>query len=240
MTERRSTDRVEQYRAARAAVLERITAASMRAGRDPADVTLVAVSKTIDADSVRDAVAAGLGLLGENRVQEAESKAPLVPGGRWHLVGPLQGNKVRRALQVFEAVQSVDSVGLAERIDRLAAEHRPGQRYPVFLQVNVDGDPAKAGFAPVDLGGAIERIAGLPSLDVRGLMTIGQLVPLAEAARPTFRRLRELSITLREAGAPVGPELSMGMTDDFEVAVEEGATTVRVGRALFGERQPRE
>lgn len=240
MTEGRSADRVEQYRAARAAVLARIAAASARAGRDPADVTLVAVSKTIDADSVRDAVAAGLGVLGENRVQEAESKAPSVPGGRWHLVGPLQGNKVRRALEVFEVVQSVDSVGLAERIDRLAAEHRPGERYPILLQVNVDDDPAKAGFNPVALGEAIERIAALPSVEVRGLMTIGRLAVAPEAARPTFRRLRELSLSLRETGARLGPDLSMGMTDDFEVAVEEGATIVRVGRALFGERQPRE
>ncbi len=231
-----SADRVEGFRAARAAVLARIAAACGRAGRDPAAVTLVAVSKTIDAEPLRAAVAAGLELLGENRVQEAAAKAPLVPGARWHLVGPLQANKARRAVEVFEAIESVDSVGLAERIERLAREVRPGARYPVLLQVNVDDDPAKAGFDPATLTGAVAPIVGLEALEVRGLMTIGRLVTDPEAARPTFRRLRELSGELRAAGLPIGPELSMGMTDDFEVAVEEGATIVRVGRALFGER----
>jgi pyridoxal phosphate enzyme, YggS family len=240
MIEAGSGERIEFYRAARAAVLGRIAAACRRVGRDPAAVTLVAVSKTVDAALLRDAVAAGLNLLGENRVQEAAAKAPLVPGARWHLVGPLQANKVRRAVEVFDAVQSVDSVGLAERIDRLAREIRPGKRYPILLQVNVDDDPAKAGFAPAALAAAIARIAELDALEVRGLMTIGRLVTEPDAARPTFRRLRELSATLRDGGAPIGPELSMGMTDDFEVAVEEGATIVRVGRALFGERHHEE
>lgn len=240
MIEAGSGERIEFYRAARAAVLGRIAAACRRVGRDPAAVTLVAVSKTVDAALLRDAVAAGLNLLGENRVQEAAAKAPLVPGARWHLVGPLQANKVRRAVEVFDAVQSVDSVGLAERIDRLAREIRPGKRYPILLQVNVDDDPAKAGFAPAALAAAIARIAELDALEVRGLMTIGRLVTEPDAARPTFRRLRELSATLRDGGAPIGPELSIGMTDDFEVAVEEGATIVRVGRALFGERHHEE
>jgi pyridoxal phosphate enzyme (YggS family) len=173
-------------------------------------------------------------------VQEAAAKAPFVPGAHWHLVGPLQANKVRRALEVFDAVQSVDSVGLAERIDRIAREIRPGERYPILLQVNVDDDPAKAGFAPAALDAAVARIAELDALDVRGLMTIGRLLAEPGAARPTFRHLRQLSAALRHAGAPLGPELSMGMTADFEVAVEEGATIVRVGRALFGERQPGE
>ena len=240
MTQAGPGERIEVYRAARAAVLGRIAAACQRVGRDPAAVTLVAVSKTVDAALLRDAVAAGLDLLAENRVQEAAAKAPFVPGARWHLVGPLQANKVRRALELFEAVQSVDSVGLAERIDRLAREVRPGAGYPILLQVNVDDDPAKAGFAPAALDAAIARISELDALEVRGLMTIGRLVTEPDAARPTFHRLRELSAALRDAGALIGPELSMGMTDDFEVAVEEGATIVRVGRALFGERQPRE
>jgi len=227
---------VEAYRAARSAVLERIAAACRRAGRDPALVTLVAVSKTVDAARLRAAVAAGLDRLGENRVQEATTKALLVPGARWQLVGPLQANKVRRALEVFEAVQSVDSVSLAQRMARLADEVRPGARYPVLLQVNVDQDPTKAGFPPAELGRAIDQIAGLASLDVRGLMTIGRLVADVDEARPTFRRLRELSVQLRQGGARLGADLSMGMTDDFEVAVEEGATIVRIGRALFGER----
>ena len=239
MTQAGPAERIDAYRAARAAILGRIAAACRRVGRDPATVTLVAVSKTVEAEAVRDAVAAGLDLLGENRVQEAGAKAPLVPGARWHLVGPLQANKVRRALEVFDAIQSIDSVGLAERVDRLAREIRPGVRYPVLLQVNVDDDPAKAGFAPVVLAAAVASIVELDALEVRGLMTIGRQVAEPGIARPTFRRLRELSEALRAAGASIGPDLSMGMTDDFEVAVEEGATIVRVGRALFGERQPR-
>jgi hypothetical protein len=236
MTQAAPCDRIEAYQAARAAILGRIAAACGRVGRDPATVTLLAVSKTVEAEALRDAVAAGLDLLGENRVQEAVAKVPLVPGARWHLVGPLQANKVRRALEVFDAIQSIDSVGLAERVDRLAREIRPGDRYPVLLQVNVDDDPAKAGFAPAVLAAAVRRIAELDALEVRGLMTIGRQVAEPGIARPTFRRLRELSEALRDAGTSIGSELSMGMTDDFEVAVEEGATIVRVGRALFGER----
>ena len=228
--------------AARAEVLARIAAACARGGRDPADVTLVAVSKTVEADRLRDAVAAGLTLLGENRVQEGAAKAAEVPGARWQLIGPLQSNKARRAIEVYELIQSVESVGLAERLDRLAREVRgsaPSDRYPILLQVNVDVDPAKAGFAPRDLVEALDRLAGLDALEVRGLMTIGRLVDSAEAARPTFVTLRELGEHLRSDGTALGPELSMGMTDDFEVAVEEGATIVRVGRALFGERPHR-
>lgn len=227
---------VAAYRAARAVVLGRIAEACARSGRDPAEVTLLAVSKTVPAEALIEAVAAGLDRLGENRVQEAVAKAPRVPGARWQLIGPLQGNKAAKALGVFETIQSVDSLELAERLDRLAGESHPGGRYPVLLQVNVDDDPAKAGFPPAALRAAIGRIGQLERLEVRGLMTIGRLVVEPEAARPTFRRLRELSERLRAGGAAIGPELSMGMTDDFEVAVEEGATIVRVGRALFGER----
>jgi pyridoxal phosphate enzyme (YggS family) len=234
----RSAERTEQFQVARAAVLARIAGACQRVGRDSAAVTLVAISKTVDAEPLCDAVAAGLDLLGENRVQEAAAKAPLVPGASWHLVGPLQANKARRALEIFEVIESVDSVGLAERIDRLARQVRPGARYPILLQVNVDADPAKAGLDPSTLASSIAHIVELDALDVRGLMTIGRLVTDPEAARPTFRRLRELSLDLRDSGLPIGPALSMGMTDDFEVAVEEGASIVRVGRALFGERHP--
>jgi pyridoxal phosphate enzyme (YggS family) len=199
-------------------------------------VTLLAVSKTIPPDRLRDAVAAGLDLLGENRVQEGMAKAPEVPGARWHLVGPLQANKVRKAIAVFECIEAVDSVALAARLDRLAGELRPGGRYPVLLQVNVDDDPAKAGFQPTALEASIGELVVLDHLEIRGLMTIGRLMPEPEQARTTFRRLRALSERLRATGAPIGGELSMGMTDDFEIAVEEGATIVRVGRALFGER----
>jgi PLP dependent protein len=193
------------------------------------------VSKDVPFERIRAAVACGLVLMGENRVQEAASKAPHVAGARWHLVGRLQSNKVRPALELFEGIQSVDTLDLAGRIDRLLADvTRP--RYPVHLQVNVDDDAAKAGFAPDDLDAQLPRLLALERLDVRGLMTVGRLVPDPEAARPTFVRLRELSERLREREPSLGPDLSMGMTDDFEVAVEEGATIVRIGRAIFGER----
>jgi pyridoxal phosphate enzyme (YggS family) len=221
---------------ARERVLERIGAAAARAGRDPADVTLVAVSKTVPAERLVSAVAAGLTTLGENRVQEAETKANAVTGATWHLVGPLQSYKVRRALEVFETIESVDSVELARRVDRLATEVRPGERVPVLLQVNVDDDAAKAGFSSAAIEEQLGEILALEHLAVRGLMTIGRLVDRSEDARSTFAGLREFAGRLRARHPNLGPDLSMGMSDDFEIAVEEGATVVRVGRALFGER----
>jgi hypothetical protein len=217
-------------------VLEQIAAAAGRVGRDPADVRLVAVSKTVPADRLRAAVAAGLGLLGENRVQEALGKVDMVPGAAWHLIGPLQANKARRAVAAFAMIETVDSRALAGRLDRLAAELRPGRPLPVLLQVNVDADPAKAGFRADELRGALPDILELGGLDIRGLMTVGRLVADGEAARPTFVALRRLSEALRHDEPRLGPELSMGMSDDFPVAIEEGATLVRIGRALFGER----
>jgi pyridoxal phosphate enzyme (YggS family) len=231
-------DLVEAFVRARADVLERIEAAAERVGRDPAKVTLVAVSKTNGAERVRAAIAAGLTDFGENRVQEAADKIPAVDGGRWHLIGPLQSNKARRALELFDVIESVDSMDLARRLDRIAGEIRPGTRYPVLIQVNVADDPAKAGFEPADAATAMEELLGLPNLRVEGLMTIGRLVASAEAARPTFVALRELGDRLRASHPALGRHLSMGMTDDFDVAVEEGATIVRVGRAVFGERPP--
>ena len=230
-----SDDEVEALRAAHARVLERIADACARVGRDPGTVTLVAVSKTVPAERLRHAVDAGLGVFGENRVQEALAKIPEVPGAGWHLIGPLQSNKARRALEAFEMIQTVDSVGLATRLDRLAGELGM-ERVPVLLQVNVDLDAAKSGFRPDDLAGAVGGLARLGRLDVRGLMTIGREVADPEEARRTFASLRELSGTLRDAWSGLGPELSMGMSDDYPIAVEEGATIVRVGRALFGER----
>jgi pyridoxal phosphate enzyme (YggS family) len=226
---------------AREHVLERIAGACARVGRDPASVALVAVSKTVPPPRLRAAVAAGLTVLGENRVQEAEAKIGEVPGATWHLVGPLQSNKAARALAAFAEIDSVDSVDLARRLDRLAGEVRPAKRLPILLQVNVDGDPAKAGFEPAAIAAAVDAIATLPQLELRGLMTVGRLVERAEDARPTFVALRRLAETLRSsdgrgAGGSLGPELSMGMSDDFEIAIEEGATVVRVGRALFGHR----
>jgi pyridoxal phosphate enzyme (YggS family) len=224
------------FAAARERVLRRTADAASRAGRDGDGVTLVAVSKTVPDERLVAAVAAGLTILGENRVQEAESKIGVVAGATWHLVGPLQANKARRALETFETIQSVDSTAIATRLDRLAAEVRPGKRVPVLLQVNVDRDTSKAGFGPGELEAALDELLALPNLQVRGLMTIGRLVDRPEDARPTFVALRSLSERLRAGHRALGAELSMGMTDDFEVAVEEGATIVRIGRALFGER----
>ncbi len=229
-------DDVARLARARERVLERIALAAARAGRDPATVTLVAVSKTVPVSRVRAGVAAGLTVLGENRVQEAAAKIPEVDGATWHLVGPLQANKARRALELFDMIESVHSIELAGRLDRLAGElARPG-RMPVLLQVNVDRDPAKAGLPPEALEEALATLEPLERIEVRGLMTIGRLVADPEAARPTFRALADLSHRLRRSRPWLGPELSMGMSDDYEVAVEEGASIVRVGRALFGER----
>jgi pyridoxal phosphate enzyme (YggS family) len=223
--------------AARAAVLSRIALAAARAGRAPASVMLVAVSKTVPADRLRAAVAAGHDVLGENRVQEAAAKVPLVPGPRWHLVGPLQANKARRAVELFDVLEAIDSVELARRLDRISAEVRPARPLPILLEVNVDADPGKAGFTPASVAEALPALLALANLEVRGLMTIGRLAATPDEARSTFRRLRELATRLRAAHPRLGPELSMGMSDDFEPAIEEGATIVRVGRALFGERR---
>jgi pyridoxal phosphate enzyme (YggS family) len=190
----------------------------------------------VAAERLRDAVAAGLTTLGENRVREAADKIPTVAGATWHLIGPLQSNKARRAVELFDAIESVDSVDLAVRLARLAAELRPGRPLPVLLQVNVDADPAKAGFEAAGLEAALPTILELSAIRVEGLMTVGRLVERANEARSTFRALSTLSHHLRRAEPGLGPELSMGMSDDFPIAIEEGATRVRIGRALFGER----
>ncbi|HEU0236553.1 MAG TPA: YggS family pyridoxal phosphate-dependent enzyme [Candidatus Limnocylindrales bacterium] len=227
---------IDTLREARDRVITNIQAACARVGRDPGEVTLVAVSKTVGVERLRAAVEAGLGVLGENRVQEAAGKVGLVDGATWHLVGPLQSNKARRAVELFDVVESVDSVDLARRLDRLAGEMRPDRRLPILLQVNVDADAAKAGFSAHALEAALAELTDLAHLRLDGLMTIGRLVGSAEEARPTFRALRDLSARLRDRHAALGAGLSMGMTDDYAVAVEEGATIVRVGRAIFGER----
>jgi PLP dependent protein len=220
---------------AREDVVARMAAAAIRAGRDPADVKLVAITKTVPKERVRAAVAAGLSVLGENRVQEAAEKRPAVDGATWHLVGPLQSNKVRRAVETFDVIETVDSVDLGRRISRIAAEIGRVP-FPVLVQVNVDRDPDKAGFAPEAVETAAAELLEIDGLRIDGLMTVGRLVERAEAARPTFAALRALGDRLRAQHPRLGPELSMGMTDDFEIAIEERATIVRVGRALFGER----
>jgi PLP dependent protein len=224
-------------------VLEAIADACRRSGRDPGEVSLVAVSKTVAAQRLEAAVVAGLTLLGENKVQEAEAKASLLPGASWHLIGPLQSNKARRAVELFDVIESVDSVDLARRLDRLAGEGGRGDgglgaagRLGVYLQVNVDRDESKSGFLPETLEAELPILADLSNLRLLGLMTIGRLVGPAEEARPTFARLRELSERLRGRVGGFGAGLSMGMSGDYPVAVEEGATVVRVGRALFGVR----
>jgi pyridoxal phosphate enzyme (YggS family) len=237
---------VERLRAARRVVLARIAAACARAGRDPAEVRLVAVSKTVPAPVLRAAVAAGFTELGENRIQEAIEKAPQVPGARWHMVGHLQGNKAGRAIEVFDVVESIDSLRLARRLDHLMEARLAHQRpvrcapgaLPAYLQVNVDDDPAKTGFSMSELERDLPELCELRHLEWHGLMTVGRLAEAPELSRPTFVRLRGLSEALRAGQPRLGPGLSMGMTDDFEVAVEEGATLVRIGRAIFGERPP--
>jgi PLP dependent protein len=218
-------------------VLERIAAACARAGRDPGDVSLLPISKAVPADRLRLALAASLRDFGENRVQEAEAKAAAVEGACWHLVGHLQSNKAGRAVELFSTIHSVDSLALARRLDRLVVQ-QGRQRLAVYAQVNVDRAPAKEGFTREALQADLAELLALGGLTVLGLMTVGRFVERAEEGRPTFLRLRQLSERLRAADDRLGGGLSMGMTDDFEVAVEEGATVVRVGRAIFGERAP--
>ena len=185
---------------------------------------------------MRAALASGLDTFGENRVQEAAAKRPAVAGGVWHLVGRLQSNKAARAASIFEVIESVDSEDLARRLSALGTDLRGGRPLPIYLQVNVDRDPAKTGFDPNEMERAIGRLLDLDGVEVRGLMTVGRLVDRPDGARPTFRRLRELSEQLCRVDVRLGRGLSMGMSDDFEVAVEEGSTLVRIGRALFGDR----
>lgn len=211
-----------------AAARERIAATCARAGRSPGDVTLIAVTKGVSPEAVREAVAAGVRDIGENRVQEAQTKrAALVDlsGVRWHMIGHVQTNKVKAVIGLFDTIHSVDSIHLAEEISR-----RAPTPVPVFLEVNVADEASKTGLALSDLPLAHEAISRLPNIDLRGLMTVAPIASSAEAVRPIFRRLAT------EARALGLRELSMGMTDDFETAIEEGATHVRLGRALFGER----
>jgi len=216
----------------------RMEAASRRAGRNPSETALVAVSKTQPAEAVREAFEAGQAIFGENRVQEMLAKGPLLPSAvRWHLIGHLQKNKIRKVLPVTELIHSVDTLELAEEIDRIAGECGLFPR--ILLEVNVSGEATKFGFNPEKARSQMEALLALPRVQVEGLMTIAPYADEAEKARPVFAGLRELRDELaRVFGAPL-TTLSMGMSGDFEVAIEEGATLVRVGSAIFGERKSR-
>jgi PLP dependent protein len=238
-------DEVARFGTIRKDLEDRVGKAALRAGRDPGSVTIVAIAKTVPVARIWTAITAGFTALGENRVQERQAKVAELdavstyPAGeqpRWHLVGPLQSNKARRAVELFDVIETVDSLDRAQRLDGIAAELRPGRPLPVLLQVNVDADAAKAGFAPATLERDLAAILELSAVSVDGLMTVGRLVDDPELARPTFVALRTLSERLRSRHGTLGGQLSMGMTDDFEVAVEEGATLVRLGRAIFGAR----
>lgn len=217
---------------------ERIRAACERARRDPASVTLLAVTKTHPPETVQLAVEAGQLLFGENKVQEAKAKIPNCPGkARWHFIGHLQSNKCRDAVELFEMIESVDSLSLAQEINKRAEQ--AAKTMPVLLEVNVAGEASKFGYAPVRMLAELKEINALPRLEIHGLMAVPPFSPVAEKSRPHFQRLRELKQQAEQVlGAPL-PHLSMGMSGDFEIALEEGATIVRVGTALFGERHYR-
>ncbi len=216
-------------------IQQRIAAACVRAGRAPESVTLIAVSKTHPPDAVAEAAKLGLMTFGENKVQEAKAKIPLCPGRlRWHMLGHLQTNKCRDAVALFEMIQSVDSLYLAEELSKRADQ--AVKNLPILLEVNVVGEASKFGYTPQKVMEDLERINALPRLEIHGLMTVPPWTPTPEKVRPVFQKLRELkSECEQKLGAPL-PHLSMGMTGDFEIAIEEGATMVRIGTALFGER----
>jgi hypothetical protein len=209
-------------------VERRIASAAERADRSPDEITIVAVTKGVEPRDIRIAVEAGIRHVGENRVKDAKKKTacsfPAELRPTWHMVGHLQTNKVKTAVEIFDIIHSIDSVKLAESVSK-----RAQNLFPVLLQVNISGEESKSGFSMTELPKATEEIASLPNLEVKGLMTIAPFVRDPEEVRPIFRRLRQLRDSL-------GLEhLSMGMSDDFEIAVEEGATLLRIGRAIFKE-----
>ncbi|MGH9328141.1 MAG: YggS family pyridoxal phosphate-dependent enzyme [Terriglobia bacterium] len=227
MSIRENIDRVE----------ERIRAACARGGRRREDIRLIAVSKTFSAGNVREAYEAGLRDFGENRVQEAAAKIPELADldATWHLIGHLQTNKARRAYELFGWIHAVDSFHLAEKLDQEA--RRKGNRLPILLEVNLGGEESKYGIGERDVREVGEKVALLPGLALRGLMLIPPFFADSREARPFFRRLRELAADLASSGLSGLSELSMGMSHDFEVAIEEGATMIRVGTAIFGARR---
>jgi pyridoxal phosphate enzyme (YggS family) len=216
-------------------IRRRMKAACERAGRAPESAALVAVSKTHPPDSVRAAADGGQLLFGESKIQEAKAKIPLCPGKcRWHFIGHLQSNKVRDAVEWFEMIESVDSLPLAREISRRCEQ--AAKTMPILLEVNVAGESSKFGYAPDRLLAELEELNALPKIEIHGLMTVPPFAAEPEKTRPFFRRLRELKAECEQSlGVPL-PHLSMGMSGDFETAIEEGATLVRIGTALFGPR----
>jgi PLP dependent protein len=221
-----------------ATIQQRIRAACNRAGRDAESVLLLAVSKTHPTEAIGEAVRCGQIFFGENKVQEAKVKIPSSPGrARWHFIGHLQSNKVRDAVELFEMIQSVDSLGLAQEISKRCEQ--ASREMPVLLEVNVARESSKFGYNPERLLAELKELNSLPRIAIHGLMTIPPFSQDPEKSRPHFRRLRELKSQCEDIlGAPL-PHLSMGMSGDFEIAIEEGATIVRVGTALFGPRKAR-
>jgi len=230
---------VEDIRGRIARVHDAIERAALRSGRKPEDITLIAVSKTIGPAVIQQGVDAGITNLGENRVQEAAEKVERVTGPalRWHLIGHLQSNKVRYAVRMFDVIHTVDSVGLSSRLDRIAGEM--GRTPTVLVQVKLGDEPAKSGADPRSLPAILEALDSAPNLRLRGLMVIPPLSESSESTRGYFKRLREIRDGLNQGrpGDRQLADLSMGMSGDFEIAIEEGATMVRVGTAIFGSRE---
>jgi len=230
---------VEDIRGRIARVHDAIERAALRSGRKPEDITLIAVSKTIGPAVIQQGVDAGITNLGENRVQEAAEKVERVTGPalRWHLIGHLQSNKVRYAVRMFDVIHTVDSVGLSSRLDRIAGEM--GRTPTVLVQVKLGDEPAKSGADPRSLPAILEALDSAANLRLRGLMVIPPLSESSESTRGYFKRLREIRDGLNQGrpGDRQLADLSMGMSGDFEIATEEGATMVRVGTAIFGSRE---
>lgn len=214
-------------------VHQRITNAAERAGRDPSEIKLVAVSKMHPVEVLREALTAGATVLGENKVQEAEDKIRAIGGdtAEWHLIGHLQSNKARRAVELFDVIHSVDSLELAYRLERIC-EEEGRERLDVLVQVDLAGEETKSGIDEAELPELVEHLGGCKHLTFKGLMALPPFFEDPEATRPYFQRLR----ALRDKFIPDG-DLSMGMSHDFEVAIEEGSTMIRVGTAIFGQRE---
>jgi PLP dependent protein len=235
-----TVNKIEGLRARLQEVRARIGAAALESNRRPEEIALVAVSKTHPAEIIREAIAAGVTDLGENRVQEADAKIPEVgrQAARWHLIGHLQSNKARRAVELFDVIHSLDSVALAQRLDRMCVELNR-EDLPVFLQVDLGREATKSGVNEAEVAQIVRALKQCERLRLAGLMTLPPYFDDSAQVRPFFRKLRELRDELdsQRAFGDARGELSMGMTHDYEIAIEEGATIVRVGTAIFGARE---